>query len=486
MLAPLTAGSEQHEQPNDQRRRLTDASAAKTTPLLKLVTVKNPSKLFAPLDKVQSNTVDSPLRHALNAGRSSSSPLTTTTTSGTASSTPLLAASLSTPPVTTRLISRDMSAADASSNAAVDLSQRRSVSPPEPEQPEHHDSSTSAHAYANLLLQLRERVVTNGVMKDINSNTTSGLKLTAAARKEKLRLQPCFQCPVCKKRFQRHIAMNAHFQNEHIGSESTSGGGKKFCKLCHSSHTDILSIRQHLFKVHSIDLENPVACLVEAEPCQTSQPANQPSQLTVVKIHSDNRKRPRQPKASTVASGGAAKAVAILPPARSDDEDSSSSSGGGGSSTDTPSSSCLSSPEQRLSPALIIKQELPESENATAADLTLPKLSPLKRSASPLASAFSPAVKAANKKRKHEKKVIPEPSAGSSSSEPSSPSATSGFKYQCHHCLITFPNQTLYFLHRGFHSSSDDGGDPWKCNVCGQACRDMYDFNTHLVSVAHN
>merc|ERR1719402_328687 len=63
----------------------------------------------------------------------------------------------------------------------------------------------------------------------------------------------------------------------------------------------------------------------------------------------------------------------------------------------------------------------------------------------------------------------------------SSTSAGQLFKYQCHHCLIKFPNQTLYFLHRGFHS---DGLDPWKCNGCGHSCENMYDFNTHLVSVA--
>jgi hypothetical protein len=44
-----------------------------------------------------------------------------------------------------------------------------------------------------------------------------------------------------------------------------------------------------------------------------------------------------------------------------------------------------------------------------------------------------------------------------------------------------YPNQTLYFLHRGFHSESN----PWRCNSCGHISSDLYDFNTHLFSVAH-
>ena len=57
-----------------------------------------------------------------------------------------------------------------------------------------NDSRTpiSAEVYANLLMQLRQVAS--------NDATTSGVKLTAAARKERLKCQPCFQCPVCKKR----------------------------------------------------------------------------------------------------------------------------------------------------------------------------------------------------------------------------------------------------------------------------------------------
>jgi len=66
----------------------------------------------------------------------------------------------------------------------------------------------------------------------------------------------------------------------------------------------------------------------------------------------------------------------------------------------------------------------------------------------------------------------------------SSPSLTNfSSQWQCQHCNIIFPDQTLYFLHRGFHSGN---GNPWKCNACGQRCTDMYDFNTHLMSDVHH
>ena len=70
-----------------------------------------------------------------------------------------------------------------------------------------------------------------------------------------------------------------------------------------------------------------------------------------------------------------------------------------------------------------------------------------------------------------------------SASSSSSSSVFGLSQWQCQHCNIIFPDQTLYFLHRGFHSNSSD---PWKCNGCAKRCTDMYDFNTHLMSEAHH
>lgn len=54
-------------------------------------------------------------------------------------------------------------------------------------------------------------------------------------------------------------------------------------------------------------------------------------------------------------------------------------------------------------------------------------------------------------------------------------------KLQCNFCGIAFPDQTLYFLHKGCHSDTN----PWKCNICGEHCSSVYDFNAHLLSKPH-
>ncbi|KAL1115960.1 hypothetical protein AAG570_005455 [Ranatra chinensis] len=55
------------------------------------------------------------------------------------------------------------------------------------------------------------------------------------------------------------------------------------------------------------------------------------------------------------------------------------------------------------------------------------------------------------------------------------------FRLNCVFCGIGFPDQTLYFLHKGCHSESN----PWKCNICGEQCCNVYDFNSHLLSKTH-
>merc|ERR1711953_1148050 len=63
-----------------------------------------------------------------------------------------------------------------------------------------------------------------------------------------------FVCPACKKRFQRKIAMNSHFQNEHISEASPTG--ERSCKLCGSSAGSLAAVRNHLLSSHNIDLDN--------------------------------------------------------------------------------------------------------------------------------------------------------------------------------------------------------------------------------------
>ncbi|XP_077286896.1 uncharacterized protein LOC143911750 isoform X2 [Arctopsyche grandis] len=51
----------------------------------------------------------------------------------------------------------------------------------------------------------------------------------------------------------------------------------------------------------------------------------------------------------------------------------------------------------------------------------------------------------------------------------------------CTFCAISFPDSTLYFLHKGCHCDSN----PWKCNICGEQCNNVYEFNSHLLSKSH-
>ncbi|XP_019892222.1 DNA-binding protein Ikaros isoform X1 [Musca domestica] len=51
----------------------------------------------------------------------------------------------------------------------------------------------------------------------------------------------------------------------------------------------------------------------------------------------------------------------------------------------------------------------------------------------------------------------------------------------CLFCGIEFPDETLYFLHKGCHCESN----PWKCNICGEQLNNVYEFNAHLLSKSH-
>merc|ERR1712157_54159 len=54
-------------------------------------------------------------------------------------------------------------------------------------------------------------------------------------------------------------------------------------------------------------------------------------------------------------------------------------------------------------------------------------------------------------------------------------------QFCCKHCQITFPDNILFGLHMGQHCVSD----PFKCNICGYACEDRYDFMVHFAMGKH-
>lgn len=386
---------------------------------------------------LQLHQVDSPLRQALSA-----TPPPTTTSNSNSSSTPLLTASLNSPPVA-HAHSKSPSPAPSSqlkANGSVDLSIPATLkryqlhnSPPTSPSPSSSEKKqqSSAELYSHLLLQLRQSSPATSTPSAAAATTpVSSIKMTAANRKEKLKCQPSFQCPVCKKRFQRHIAMNAHFQNEHIGQVQN----EKVCRLCSHRSKNIASIRVHLLKIHQIDLEKPGACLVEPE-------IKEINNNCIVSVAKDSN-----------------------------------------SNLTTPDTSRPSSPATLV---IDIKKEpdITTEYNETSA---VPRDLSLRQPRSSSDQVFH------DRPSKSLKRTTNSPNPSTSASVNAKRYKRSGppgldqelgtdQSWRCQSCQIVFPNQTLYFLHRGFHSEAN----PWRCNSCGQVCLDMYDFNTHLVSVPH-
>ena len=562
----------------------------------------------------------------------SSTSVPSASTTMSLSSTPLLAASLSRPPVASpssslsTLASAAVAASATSStmninNSAVDLSQRKNMNSqiykngPNESFSFNNDINPSSNVYepysaikdkhksplrspsevyANLLMQLRhaQARINNGSrslsplasvqqvqdqnVQDCNpnspSNITSYNKLTAAARKEKLRLQTSFQCPVCKKRFQRHIALNAHFQNEHIGSTSS----EKHCKLCTYICPDITSIRAHLLAKHCIDLDSPSSCRVDGEEGNLSELLNtskqtsnssppSPSSSSSPSHFSNNADNVDQCYKSKRSTRGKSKGRngnnlshtyqderkdlkdrsltnspnlkesgrVVFPDTVSYDESSSSSLASNGSSCISSAVDAISSSSIQHSSTLshtgissrssndkasssYIKQEpnednidshdIEQNRNEQATDLSIkkssqenrPSSSTKRKSTSTIHKAVSASenclldadinIPSVPKKLKSEIPTFEEPVIKSLTNNSESSKITdvfddSVFQLKCQHCSILFPNQTLYFLHRGFHS---EGSNPWRCNGCGRCCTDMYDFNTHLMSDSHS
>ena len=451
--------------------------------------------------------VDSPLRVAL-------------------STNPLLTASLNSPPVHMAAAASSQSLS-VSANGSVDLSRSKRLlvgnEPADRISPDGHTSPSSSSTatsskemYANLLMQLRNQGITAAQSSNseetpaaagpLNHNS-SNLKMSAAARKEKLKSQLCFQCPVCKKRFQRHIAMNAHFQAEHLGSLTSKSDGCKVCKLCAYVGQDMSSIRHHLLVKHSIDLDTPTACLAEPDtnPASPGGGGNSrsgsssplPSSSSDKKSLGNSLKHANNNNSNTYTSSPAVSIIRTTVVPKSEDGFITSSSASSMSrSSLSPGNAVI---HDGLHLQSHVKQERrSEIEVEEAKDLSMKKTVLPKRSASPAAqllastssdcssSTSGHASSISHFKKRHKTERVSQRIV-ISSTPPSSPASNlvmqqMNSQWQCPHCNITFPDQTLYFLHRGFHSNTN----PWKCNGCGQRCTDMYDFNTHLMSDVHH
>jgi IKAROS family zinc finger protein len=375
-----------------------------------------------------------------------------------------------------------------------------------------------------------------------------------------------FMCPVCKKRFQRHIALNAHFQNEHISGPGPNGA-ERTCRLCGSAFPSLGAVRHHLVAAHNIHLDSPTKCLDEAyRPPHAAAPtaATVPPAAKYSVLEASLR-------SGGLGSGGSSSSSSSSSEASNGSESSEpscsnlemfSGGGGGGSGRSSPQQSdfgsgCHVAIRRALSPARLLPavaacsstERSPEraslslllrqtsvggppgmdhegsvnpnqtcdddDDDVHVEDLSIRRSAPVSSQAvapPPLSMSrrYSPAPAPSrssppplrqdspsgghssrpcndNKKRARTSSTSdgdysPIPPLVSVAAAAMVQSAVSGGgKFTCSPCSIVFPNQTLYFLHRGFHSEAN----PWRCNACGHLSSDLYDFNTHLYSVAH-
>ncbi len=368
-------------------------------------------------------------------------------------------------------------------------------------------SNVQSSFYSSLVQQLRAKTgvsiaPSTDHSKSLLTVSTSGVR---TGKKEKSgvgngKALP-FVCQVCNKRFQRHIALNAHFQNEHI-SAAGPVNGERSCKLCGANASDLAGIRLHLRSVHNIDLDNPMKCLDDGVksgvtvqvstnsktslPPQSHSPAileicSRP--LSAAQLLQQQQQEESEPSCSNIemyeSESCSPTASISTSPARTP------------SSSASPERSIYSLKQDPCHPHNIIM----EDDDPQVEDLRIRKPSPvLSRRCSPAPPRRSPSPASLLPSAKRHKGVdndyqLDESETGlnlSSTAKKSSVTITAvpaanQSSTTCSYCNIVYPNQTLYFLHRGFHSESN----PWRCNSCGHVAADLYDFNTHLFSASH-
>jgi len=389
----------------------------------------------------------------------------TTRSSSPSSQTPLLTATLNAPPQAYYAGLNGNVRVKCPSDLSVTLTKKSKSEDQNftdsPSQGLSNQSHPQAVFYSTLLKQLRQKAGDGTASQQLQV-------VPLKVKKEKGCQKPLpFMCPACKKRFQRHIAMNAHFQNEHISPPSP--GGERSCKLCGGVSPSLTDVRLHLLTSHNIDLDNPAKCLVE-------DPTSFPSKYSVLEasLRSGTSQEESEPSCSNID---------MLESSRSCSPHQASPSPAHTPTTPT----SRESPERSLFP---IKQDISrhvfEEDDIQVEDLSLRRPYPSSPVLGRSVGRYSPAPKSPRPespcakpiKRPRLRETSPSPTFSFNQSKlPSLPAS----RFICSHCNIVYPNQTLYFLHKGFHSETN----PWRCNGCGHQATDLYDFNTHLFSVAH-
>ncbi|XP_041972863.1 zinc finger protein ztf-16-like [Aricia agestis] len=325
-----------------------------------------------------------------------------------------------------------------------------------------------------------------------------------------------YHCPICNRGFQRQIAMRAHFQNEHVGQHDLV----KTCPLCSYRAQTMKSLRVHFFNRHGIDLDNPgpgnnsVSLLAAGIANAAYADGMDPSAISalgalgsglsvsVAAAYSDsgdsngersvdNATPPMHYLTPHVEISMADNNETFSPGQNNHTEpqvngERSNSPPSGDSAV--PSSSLSTGLPANITPSITlipIKQEPNAQEEGTDREegdkrdvssslSSLIKVSPLK---SLLREDLRRRISARGRNRGANARASPSEggaitsTGGAGGSEP----------LLCTFCCITFPDTTLYFLHKGCHCDAD----PWRCNICGEQCCNVYDFNTHLLSKSH-
>ncbi|KAJ2950458.1 hypothetical protein O0L34_g8701 [Tuta absoluta] len=335
-----------------------------------------------------------------------------------------------------------------------------------------------------------------------------------------------YHCPICNRGFQRQIAMRAHFQNEHVGQHDLV----KTCPLCSYRAPTMKSLRVHFFNRHGIDLDNPgpgnnsvsllaagIASAAYADgsmdPAAISALGALGSGLSVSVAaaysdsgdsngarSADNATPPMHYLTPHVEISMADNNDTFSPPNSNHNNSESRMNGEGPSSPQSDNSAVASSSLSAGLPANItpsitlipIKQE-PHAEDGATADgegtdkrgvssslSSLIKVSPLK---SLLREDLRRRISARGRARgTNASRASPgEGGVTTSTAGEAGDGLSAPTSLVCTFCAITFPDSTLYFLHKGCHCDSN----PWKCNICGEQCCNVYEFNSHLLSKSH-
>ncbi|CAG0913067.1 unnamed protein product [Notodromas monacha] len=334
-----------------------------------------------------------------------------------------------------------------------------------------------------------------------------------------------FHCPVCNKGFQRQIAMRAHFQNEHVGNTDDD---QRTCRQCGYLAESSKDLELHAAKKHGMELDSsPIlpnvgfnhSLLMNLQNQQESALLNSlnmnSSTSSLEKAGLQQDSCPMSPPNDLVPSHFLAPHVEISvhqpgspapsiddvepgspPPASSSSSSSALVSALGRSGTEECGSEYSGSPNGRLNgdsckrnnKAESLKKrflsrlvdtssnhDAPDDDDSHHANMKSGSRSPSPSShlvqVSPLKSLL--------RQSRLVRDVFATCSNGTVA--PTGFPAAGRNGHQCVFCSIVFPDQTLYFLHKGFHSE----GNPWKCNICTEQYANVYEFNSHLLSKPH-